>query len=178
MSFASKVWRDQAKAFLRAYADHVRKIGLSEHVLAYQVGTGHTGEWVKGESSMYRPCGDFSEPMRRHFRGWLRARYKDSVQSLRSAWARPSVTFDSAEVPGAEAQLDAGHYTFRDPKEERNVVDYYECLAELCADGLIDLCRTVKAATKRTKLAGAFYGYLLDLAWNGGFFRERKRIPW
>ena len=173
MSFASKVWRDQAKAFLRAYADHVRKIGLSERVLAYQVGTGHTGEWVKGESSMYRPCGDFSEPMRRHFRGWLRARYKDSVQSLRSAWAHPSVIFDSAEVPGAEAQLNAGHYTFRDPKEERNVVDYYECLAELCADGLIDLCRTVKAATNRTKLAGAFYGYLLDLAWNGGFFRER-----
>ncbi len=173
MSFASNVWRDQVKEFLQAYADHFRRTGLSEHVLAYQVGTGHTGEWVKGESSMYWPCGDYSEPMRRHFRGWLRAKYKDSVKSLRSAWAEPAVAFDSAEVPGAESQLDAKRYTFRDPKEEQNVVDFYECLAELCADCLIDFCRTAKAATNGTKLAGAFYGYLLDLAWNGGFFRER-----
>jgi hypothetical protein len=173
MSFASKVWRDQAKDFLAAYVDFLRRVGLAERVTAYQVGTGHTGEWVKGESSMYWPCGDFSEPMRRHFRGWLRDKYKDRVQSLRSAWAQPAATFDSAAVPGAEAQLNARHYTFRDPKEERNVVDYYECLAEVCADCLIDFCRTVKSATNGTKLAGAFYGYLLDLAWNGGFFRER-----
>jgi len=173
MSFASNVWRDQVKEFLQAYADHFRRTGLSERVLAYQVGTGHTGEWVKGESSMYWPCGDYSEPMRRHFRGWLRAKYKDSVKSLRSAWAGEAVTFDSVEVPGAESQLNAKRYTFRDPKKEQSVVDYYECLAELCADCLIDFCRTAKAATNGTKLAGAFYGYLLDLAWNGGFFRER-----
>ena len=173
MSFASKAWRDQVKEFLRAYADHFRQIGLSEHVLAYQVGTGHTGEWVKGESSMYWPCGDYSDPMRRHFRFWLRSKYGDSARSLQSAWALPSVTFDSAEVPSAEAQLDAKRYTFRDPRQEQNVIDYYECLAELCADCLIDFCKTAKEATSGTKLAGAFYGYVLDLAWNGGFFRER-----
>ena len=173
MSFASKVWRDQVKEFLRAYADHFRRIGLSERILAYQVGTGHTGEWVKGETSMYWPCGDYSEPMRRHFRAWLRGKYKDSIKSLQSAWAKPSATFDSAEVPSAEAQLNAKRYTFRDPNEEQDVIDYYQCLAELCAGCLIDFCKTAKEATDGTKLAGAFYGYLLDLAWNGGFFRER-----
>jgi hypothetical protein len=173
MSFASTVWRDGVKEFLRACAGHLRRIGLSERVLAYQVGTGHTGEWVKGETSMYWPCGDYSEPMRRHFRSWIRRKYKDSARSLQAAWAKPSVTFDSAEVPAAEAQLNAKRYTFRDPIKERDVIDYYECLAELCADCLIDFCKTVKGATSNSKLAGAFYGYLLDLAWNGGFFRER-----
>jgi beta-galactosidase len=173
MSFASKVWRDQVREFLLAYADQLRRVGLSERVLAYQVGTGHTGEWVKGETSMYWPCGDYSDPMRRHFRGWLRQKYQDSGRSLQSAWAKPSVTFDSAEVPAAEAQLNAQRYTFRDPNKEQDIIDYYQCLAELCADCLIDFCKTVKGATSNSKLAGAFYGYLLDLAWNGGFFRER-----
>jgi hypothetical protein len=173
MSFASTIWREQAKEFLLSYAGHFKRTGLSERVLAYQVGTGHTGEWVKGESSMYWPCGDYSEPMRRHFRAWLRRKYEGDDSSLRSAWSDPAVTFATAEVPGADAQLNARQYTFRDPSGERNVIDYFECLAELCADCLIDLCRTAKEASGGSKLAGAFYGYLLDLAWNGGFFRER-----
>ncbi|OGD22818.1 MAG: hypothetical protein A2W03_03530 [Candidatus Aminicenantes bacterium RBG_16_63_16] len=38
---------------------------------------------------------------------------------------------------------------------------------------MIGFCGEVKRATRRQKLAGAFYGYLLELAWNGGFFKER-----
>lgn len=174
MSFASRVWRDEAKAFLRAYIAHFRKIGLDDRVIAYQVGAGHTGEWVKGESSMYAPCGDFSDPMRRYFREWLGGHYRGDIASLRRAWRHaPSVTFETAEVPAAERQLEARLYTFRDPAAEQDVIDYFAALAELCADAVIDLCRTVKEATGGKRLAGAFYGYLLDLAWNGGFFKER-----
>jgi hypothetical protein len=172
-SFASAVWRQQAKDFLEAYAEALERAGLLDHLLACQVGAGHTGEWVKGESSMYWPCGDYSEPMRRHFRAWLRRKYGESVPAIRTAWANRQAAFDAAEVPSAPAQLNARRYTFRDPRLERNVIDYYECLAELCADCLIDFCGAVKRATGRQKLAGAFYGYLLDLAWNGAFFKER-----
>ena len=174
MSFASRVWRDGAKEFLRAYIAHFRKIGLFDRIIAYQVGAGHTGEWVKGESSMYAPCGDYSEPMRRYFREWLTGRYRGDVAALRAAWRHaPSVTFETAAVPAAERQLEARMYTFRDPAAEQDVIDYFAALAELCADAVIDLCRTVKEATGGNRLAGAFYGYLLDLAWNGGFFKER-----
>jgi hypothetical protein len=174
MSFASRVWRDEAKAFLRAYIAHFRKIELFDRVIAYQVGAGHTGEWVKGESSMSTLCGDYGEPMRRYFRNWLRTRYGGEVGRLRAAWRHdPAVTFETAEVPAAGRQLEARLYTFRDPAAERDVIDYFTALAELCADAVIDLCRTVKEATGGKRLAGAFYGYLLDLAWNGGFFKER-----
>jgi hypothetical protein len=172
-SFASLVWRRQVKDFLMAYIDAFNRAGLVDRVLAFQVGTGHTGEWVKGESSMYWPCGDYSQPMRRYFRRWLRRKYGDSDSALQKAWNNPKVSFTSAEVPAAEAQLNAKRYTFRDPRRERDVIDYYDCLAGLCADCLIDFCATVKGATQGRKLAGAFYGYLLDLAWNGGFFKER-----
>jgi hypothetical protein len=174
MSFASRVWLDEAKAFLRAYIAHFRKTGLYDRIIAYQVGAGHTGEWVKGESSMYAPCADYGEPMRRYFREWLRGRYRGDVAGLRSAWRHsPSVTFETAEVPAAGRQLEARLHTFRDPALEQDVIDYFAALAELCADAVIDLCRTVKESTGGKRLAGAFYGYLLDLAWNGGFFKER-----
>ena len=172
-SFASRLWRRQANEFLRAYVQHLAETGLLERVVAFQVGAGHTGEWVKGETSMYSVCGDYSEPMRRHFREWLRLRYRDDIARLRAVWNDAAVTFDTAEVPPAQEQLHARRDIFRDPRLEGRVIDYFRCLAELSADAVIDFCRTVKEATAGRKLAGAFYGYLLDLAWNGGFFAER-----
>jgi hypothetical protein len=173
MSFASKVWREQAKAFLRAYIGHLRTTGLYGRVIAFQVGAGHTGEWVKGESSMSASCGDFSRPMRLYFREWLREKYANDTARLQAAWHSPTAAFDTAEVPEARRQLEARLGTFRDPASEQDVIDYFQALADLCAGAVVDLCRTVKEATGGTRLAGAFYGYLMDLAWNGGFFRER-----
>jgi len=172
-SFASEVWRRQVKDFLKAFIAHLKRTGLIDRVTAFQTGAGHTGEWVKGETSMSALCGDYSEPMRRHFRSWLRRHYGDSLSALRAAWNDPGISFDTAEVPSAEQQLQAKLYTFRDPARERNVIDYYRCFADLSSGLLIDFCRTVKEAAGGKKLAGAFYGYLMELAWNGGFFDER-----
>jgi len=172
-SFASEVWRAQVKDFLKAFPAHLHRLGLLERVTAFQTGAGHTGEWVKGETSMHSHCGDYSAPMRRHFRAWLRRQYASDLAAFRAAWNNPHVTFDTAEVPSADEQLQTKLYTFRDPARERNVIDYYRCLAELSGDLLSDFCRTVKEATGGKKLAGAFYGYLMELAWNGGFFKER-----
>jgi len=36
-SFASRIWREQANDYLRAYIDHLRSIGLYDRVIAYQV---------------------------------------------------------------------------------------------------------------------------------------------
>jgi hypothetical protein len=171
-SFASKVWRSQAKEFLRAYIAHLQKIGLAGRVVSYQVGAGHTGEWVKGKISMYDLTGDYSEPMRRYFRDWLKKRYKGDVHCLQAAWNNSGVSFESAEVPSDVEQLTTRHFTFRDPEKEQHVIDYYICLADLCSDLVIDFCRTVKEATDGQSLAGAFYGYLMELAWNAGFFGE------
>ncbi len=173
MSFASAVWREEAKAFLRVYVAHLRRTGLYRRVIAYQVGAGHTGEWVKGESSMGARCGDYSRPMRDHFRSWLTGFYGGDVARLRAAWHDSRVTFETAAVPEAGRQLEARLHTFRDPEREQDVIDYFRALGSLCGAALVDLCRTVKEATSGDRLAGAFYGYIMDLAWNGGFFRER-----
>ncbi|MCX6624990.1 MAG: beta-galactosidase [Acidobacteria bacterium] len=177
-SFASRVWRDEAKAFLRAYVQALSETGVLDRVVAIQVGAGHTGEWVKGETSMHELCGDYSEPMRRHFRQWLRQRYGGDVAALRKAWNAAAVTFETAEVPPAADQLYAKRYLIRDPRLEGRTIDYFRCLAELSGEAVIDFCHTVKQATGGKKLAGAFYGYVLELAWNGGFFAERPDSPY
>lgn len=177
-SFASKVWREQAKDFLRAYVAHLRKIGLFNRVLSYQVGAGHTGEWVKGKLSMFFLTGDYSKPMNLHFRAWLQQKYNNNEAMLRKAWDKPGVSFETAQVPTAAEQFETKHMTFRDPLQEQNVIDYYECLAELCGGLVVDFCRTAKDATGGKALAGAFYGYLMELAWNAGFFAEGPGSPY
>jgi hypothetical protein len=174
-SYASEVWRRQVNEFLKAFAAHLDRTGLMDRITAFQPGAGGTGEWVRGTTSMYTLCGDYSEPMRRHFRSWLRLTYHDDLAEFRAAWHNPGINFETAEVPSAEQQLQTRLYTFRDPARERNVIDYYQCVADLSADLVIDFCRTVKEATEGTKLAGAFYGYLMELAWNMGFFDDDPR---
>lgn len=171
-SFASPVWREQAKNFLRALIGHIQAAGLGERVVAYQTGAGVTGEWVKGPGAMGLVCADYSPVMARHFQGWLRARYGNDEARLRAAWGDPKATFETAAAPPAEAQLKTTQYTFRNPLKEGPVIDYYRCLAELCGDLICDFCATVKQASDGQALAGAFYGYLLDQAWNAGFFGE------
>src|SRR5205814_764671 len=100
-SYASDVWRRDVNAFLRAYVAYLRSIGLDDRVVAYQVQAGICGEWIKNTTSMQPICGDFGEPMRRHFRTWLAGEYATDA-ALRAAWADPVVTLATAEVPSAE----------------------------------------------------------------------------
>ncbi len=106
-SFASEVWREQGNAFLQAYIAHLQDTGLDKHVIAYQIGAGHTGEWVKGHTSMWHTCGDYSLPMQRCFRDWLRRTYHDDVVELRAAWNDPSGLF--RDRPGALRARPAYH---------------------------------------------------------------------
>jgi len=169
-SYASPVWANDVKELLRGYIKHLREIGLYDRVIAYQIAAGASGEWVKGDSDQMNRFGDYSLPMKRHFQAWLRRKYGSYVWSLRKAWDDDAVTFDTAEVPLPKAQATTRQGHFRDPSREQPVIDYYQCLAELCADRLIDFCKVVKEETHGEKLAGAFFGYLTDLAWNVNFF--------
>ena len=169
-SYASMVWRTQVKDFLRAYSDHLRRIGLMDRVIGYQVEAGVCGEWIKNVSSMGRLCGDFSEPMRWRFREWLLAQYDGDVKALREAWRNPGVAFETADVPSGDTQRATTHMHFRDPAVERPVVDYLTNLADLSAELVIEFCRTAKEASEGNAIAGAFFGYLTEISWNDAFF--------
>ena len=130
-SFASTVWREEVTKLLAAFIQHLRDTGMYDRVIAYQIGAGSSGEWIKDMSCMLLPSNDFSAPMQRHFRAWLKARYHDDA-GLAAAWADPAATLAAAVVPSHEMQSNTTGHTFRDPRREQAVIDYYECLAEVC----------------------------------------------
>src|SRR6185369_1228586 len=115
---------------LKGLVEYLREVGLYDRVIGYQICVGTCGEWIKDWSSMSPQSGDYSAPMVRQFRAWLRQRYQNDAAALQAAWAEPNVTFETAEVPTAEAQDKPTHYLFRDPQKERRTVDFYDCYAE------------------------------------------------
>ena len=173
-SYASEVWRKGANKFLREYIEHLKRINMLYRVIAYQPCAGETGEWTRFHSSGAAPCGDYSEPMRRFFRAWLRSQYNEDEHAFNTAWNRPDTTFDTAEVPSEAEQLHLQNWTFRDPVQEQNVIDYYRCLADRCSDLVIDFCRTIKESTSGMALAGAFYGYTMTCAYNEVFYNQGR----
>ena len=173
-SYASLIWRQEAKNFLTKYVEHIKKIGLEKYVIAYQVMAAQSGEWTKWNSAGTEHCGDYSEPMRSHFQTFLFEKYRGDISALRLAWNNPEVTFNTAEVPSQKEQLQTKHYSFRDPDMEQKVIDYFTCMATLCSDLIIDFCCTIKKATNNKALAGVFYGYTLFGPYNQGFFGERS----
>ncbi|MHB0937461.1 MAG: beta-galactosidase [Armatimonadota bacterium] len=175
-SYASKVWHREAKAFLRALISHLEEIGLAERTILYQVGAGETTEWTRFSSSGAEPCGDYSRPMREHFRRYLRERYQHDA-ALQAAWNDPSCSFDTATVPSAGQQLQTRQHAFRDPKQEQQVIDYFTCLAELNSGLVIEYCATVKEATRGNALAGAMYGYTMSCHFNETFYNQGKHAP-
>jgi hypothetical protein len=168
-SYASVLWRDQAKAFLREYVRQIEAIGMAERVVAWHPMHGYAGECFKW-SAVGDEIGDFSEPMQLYFRNWLKIRYDNDERGLRTAWADPNVNFGTAMVPTRAQQLQTHHMTFRDPRTEQQVIDYYRSYADLNADLIIDFNRTLKDEIPNGIFTGAFYGYLFELTGNDSFW--------
>ena len=168
-SYASLVWQTQVKDYLRDLVAYLCRAGFYDSTVAYQVCPGVCGEWVKNTTSMSTLTGDYSAPMRRQFRRWLGTKYDDDA-ALQQAWGEASITLASAEVPTNAELLQTKHLSFRDPAAERKAIDYQQNLADLVASRLIDQCRHIKMLTHGDKLAGAFYGYIMDQAWNDNYF--------
>jgi hypothetical protein len=176
-SFASKIWLEHAQGALRALIAELRRTGLYDRVLGFQIGAGSSGEWIKDMGCMLQTTTDYSPAMRRHFQAWLGERYGTDT-ALQAAWSDAQVTLDTAAVPSADEQTRTvtGH-SFRDPRREQKVIDFYACYGELCADNLAALCQTVRQETNGEKLTGGFFGYVLELAWNMCFFATPSTIP-
>jgi len=168
-SYASDVWHASVKAYLDDLVAFLKRNDFYDATVAYQVCPGICGEWVKNTTSMSPLTGDYSAPMRRRFRAWLRAKYGDDA-ALRAAWRNEAITLETAEVPSNAELMHSTHISLRDPSQERKAIDYQQNLADLVAERLIDQCRHVKTLTSGDKLAGAFYGYIMDQAWNDNYF--------
>lgn len=174
-SYASSRWRQDAGDLIRAYLAFLRQSWIGARVVAYHPCAAPWQEWGT-YNSMYDKCSDYSLPMQAHYRAWLRQRYGHD-QALRTAWQDPGVSLDTAVVPAPEVQRAQERFTFRDPVADRQAMDYLECFNELVADDIVYFCRLIKEAAHGENIVGVFYGYLMEMAWNAGFFYRAPSYP-
>ena len=159
-SLASKVWLEEAAQKLERFC---REFSLTEEgksLVGIQPACGVYGEWHYWGFMNY--TADFSVPMRDHFQAWLEKKYI-TEDALRQSWRDPEVSLATAKVPTkAERQLlRAG--IFRDPVQDRKVIDYFQCQHELIADDIIHFCKVIKENWPRSIITGTFYGYFFSV---------------
>jgi hypothetical protein len=155
-SLASEEWRRDAARSLERFLGWLESSGWAEKVWGLFLCYGITWEWgILGSDDFP----DYSQPMRRRFRRWLRDTYK-SDEALRQSWGDPAVLLETAEIPTREARLRSDG-DFRVFPRDRAAFDFQRCLSDVNADYLLLLAKTARAKAGKRYVLGAFYGYTL-----------------
>jgi hypothetical protein len=159
-SLASEKWRADAEAKIREFCRLLSSAPEGDCVIGLHVADGVYHEWHYWGFIEHEP--DVSVPMTNEFRRQLTAKYGTDA-NLQKAWARPDVRLATASVPGMEERLHPRAGIFRDPQQERNVLDYNRCQHEAVAQSIIRACTAVKESWPRPVITGVFYGYFFSL---------------
>ena len=153
-SWASEVWRRDSAAAVENIAGRLHA-EFKGRVILYQIGAGRCGE--NGPQIHV----DFSVPMLRHLRAWLRRRYRDDVDELRRCWSDPDVTFETAAPPDHAERLSTEWFSLRSPLRRRTA-DYYAACAECVEHNALLWGEAVKRATKGESLYATPAASVLD----------------
>lgn len=157
-SFASEKWRQETAEDLRRLIHHLQTAPYADRILGYIPYSGYSAEW-QSWGLWDDHLADYSEPARRAWHRWLAQRYPTD-SALQAAWHQPGVARETAPLPTPEQRHAAAWGVLRDPASERNVIDFYQFLAQLTAETIGYFARVIKEACRGRSLVGTYYGYL------------------
>lgn len=160
-SWASEAWRRDTVEGLKQLIAHIEASPYADRVVGYHIASGTTEEWMMWGANE-REWVDYSPVNRARFRKWLETKYP-TVERLQAAWGDGTVTFATAEIPSKARRQRAEWGSLRDPSKEQPCIDYYQYHSALVADTISFYAKAVKDLTRREKIVGVFYGYLLQL---------------
>ena len=157
-SWASEVWRRDSARAVAHIAGRLHRT-FNGRIIFYQIGAGRCGE--NGPQITI----DYSEPLLRHLRAWLRNRYGSDVEALRQAWSNPAVTFETATPPAPVEQMSTEWFTFRSPLR-RQTADYLQAYADCVESNILLWMESVKQATNNEALTASPSASVLDAGLN------------
>ena len=160
---SSELWREAAAAKLRARIEEIIHGPYAAHFLGAGLGYLNTAEWFYPDTNDFM---DYSPANLAAFRAWLKGEYR-SDKRLRKAWNDPDAALKTAAFPSPEFRDAAAWGPFRDPLEHRPAIDMQRFQSDLMADTIAYFASIVKETTEGRSLAGAFYGYTMELNNNG-----------
>ncbi|MGI5924971.1 MAG: beta-galactosidase [Lentisphaeria bacterium] len=160
-SWSSRIWREDTVKGLAKLIEYVESSPYADNFIGYHIASGTTEEWMMWGANENQWV-DYSPANLAYFREWLSNKY-GSDQALQKAWNNPTVTLANAELPTYAQRNTTAIGSFRDPRQEQQVIDFYTYNSWLVADTLSHLAAAVKKLTRGQKTVGVFYGYLLQL---------------
>ena len=172
---ASQSYRAAMKEYLTALRQHIESQPYGQAVIGYMIMWGFDSQWgwpqtgnsdqtvqADGKISPKGPAHlmDYSAPMQKYFRDYLRRTYADET-ALRAAWKNPNVTFETAKPPTAEQlkteKVDGSFPYLLDPAKDRQIIDWQNCKSEVIGDLANDLGMAIKAAGTRKVLVSGYF---------------------
>ena len=160
---ASRVWLEAAAGLLRARIEEILRGPHADRFIGVCLANMHTCEWFYAHAN---DSLDYSEANQAAFRAWLARTYKTDKR-LQKAWGNSAASLKTATLPTPEMLEASVLGPFRDPVLQRPAMDAQLFQSELVADAIGHLAGVVKEASGGRALAGAFYGYTLELNHNG-----------
>lgn len=159
-SFSSSEWRTWAGRHLRDFCARLSDVREGGAVFAIQVANGLYGEWHQFGFLHHDP--DTGGAATRAFRAWLERRH-GSEEALAAAWGRPGMRWTDVLPPDSPEREAASLAVLRDPRTQRNVIEYFEFQHEALTDALLGLVAVVKQTWPRPVVTAAFFGYFFCL---------------
>ncbi len=160
---SSALWRQTTGELLRQRINQIIQGPHGNRFLGVCLCYMQTGEWFYEDTNDFM---DYSPANLKAFRKWLQKKYK-KAKNLQEAWLDPQVTFENASFPTPEERDRAVWGPFRSPLRHRRAMDMQRFQQELIADTIAYFAHIVKESTQDRSLAGAFYGYTMELNNNG-----------
>lgn len=148
-SLASEAWRRETDAQLRSLLGVIGASAYAQRFLGVHLCYLNTGEWFPPDTENFV---DYSAVNESAFARWYREQYPDAAP---------------VGVPAPEEREEAAWGPFRNPARSHGVMAYDRYWSELTVDVIAHFAATVKEATARRALVGAFYGYTFELNHNG-----------
>jgi hypothetical protein len=155
-SFASRLWRQWADTRLAEFCTRLAATPEGDGLFGIQLAYGLYGEWHQFGFLHHDP--DTGVAATRSYRAWLRQRY-GTDEALAAAWHRPDARIETVQPPDSPSRERAALGPLRDPRTQRDLVDYFTWLHETMADALLGLAATVKRTWPRPIVTAAFQGY-------------------
>ena len=164
----SPVWREKVGEVLQAFVKWLRTTKWAPRIIGFMLNAGSTEEWLIFDTDKtYR--GNYQKAYGREFRKYLTEKYGSDAR-LQKAWNDKKATLEKASPPVFMVRKGShiwGPFSLRDPKLERQAIDYYRFLNETLADALIHFCRVTKEAAETPVICGGFHSYLW---WETGIY--------
>jgi beta-galactosidase len=163
-SIASEKYAEIMREYLTDLRKYIESRPYGKAVVGYRFVWGYDGQWgpLRNEHGYGKEPPkyiDYSEPMQKYFRKWLKNKY-GTVEKLRKAWNSPNLTFKDAAISGIENRnIDQfkNNIYLLNPEKYQNIIDYREATASVTSELLLKFCKAVKDAGKKDIITMAYY---------------------